>query len=166
MYRTGLGYTDFKKEAGDNIKKMLKPEIDEMKEWEQQPDVQEYIKQVKTLRSSWIYEDALALRDISKSKVEKKNVGFVKNMENEEQCNTRMNNYGLYLEDGDFEYWMPACVIDKDTPEYRRKCMRMLWILSRFTEWGEMDWAFVVGEYEVLLKLVEEDKTNWEDREL
>ena len=81
----------------------------------------------------------------------------------EEAIDLRMNDYGLYLEDGDFEKYQPCCYynggyttdeweklkIESDklyntttpgTIEYDRQELRITWIKGRFIIWFSDEW--------------------------
>lgn len=52
----------------------------------------------------------------------------------------RCEEYSNFLEEGDFEYFQPCCYMDRNTSEFKRKLLRALWIINRFTEWKGTDW--------------------------
>ena len=69
----------------------------------------------------------------------------------------RLQYYGIFLNEGDFEYWMPCCFIDKTSQEWNKKKseadlldinstksktekIRTVWIKNRFTEYDGEKW--------------------------
>ena len=68
----------------------------------------------------------------------------------------RMEGYGLYLDEGDFEKFQPICYMDKHSKEFLKlkeeaklisisddavKETRRLWILNRFTDYQSDEWV-------------------------
>ena len=68
----------------------------------------------------------------------------------------RMEGYGLYLDEGDFEKFQPVCYMDKHSKEFLKlkeeaklisisddavKETRRLWILNRFTDYQSDEWV-------------------------
>jgi len=69
----------------------------------------------------------------------------------------RLQYYGIFLNEGDFEYWMPCCFIGKTSLEWNKKKsesdlldinsakskkekIRIVWIKNRFTEYEGEEW--------------------------
>ena len=82
--------------------------------------------------------------------------------------NERMEFYGLFLNDGDFEKYQKYCYMDKDTVEFRKakyevdklkiegtwqEQARVLWIKNRFTEYNGYWWKYYLVELWYVLKL-------------
>lgn len=72
------------------------------------------------------------------------------------ELNIRMNFYGEFLQDGDFEKYQPACYMDQKSEEFQELLIdaqaipqsddpvseaRRFWILSRFTEYQGAEWT-------------------------
>lgn len=72
-----------------------------------------------------------------------------------EMFELRLEEYGLYLDEGDFEKFQPACYMDKNSTEFLKlkenaklipisdepvKETRRLWILNRFTYYQSEEW--------------------------
>jgi len=60
---------------------------------------------------------------------------------------TRLQEYGLYLKDNDFEKYQPFCYINHDSLEYmlglreaEAELTRALWISQRFTTYYDIAW--------------------------
>ena len=66
----------------------------------------------------------------------------------------RMEQYGAYLQEGDFEEWQPFCYIDKDSPEFKIAKVRALWIMSRFEVYCSIEWKKLLVEKNELLKSI------------
>jgi hypothetical protein len=87
----------------------------------------------------------------------------------------RIELYGLFLEEVDFEYWQPCCYLDETSSEYEQKKqemnylstnvlpnltsdenilkkLRILWIMNRFTKYREEKWHEIIAEMEKLLE--------------
>ena len=74
----------------------------------------------------------------------------------------RMETYGLYLEEGDFEKFQPVCYMDRHSEEFLKlkdiansipininhvKETRRLWILNRFTVYRSKEWIKLRDAY-------------------
>lgn len=87
------------------------------------------------------------------------------------QLDRRMEFYGEFLEDGDFEKWQPCCYMSHLNPIWQLKKfeanaiaesddpkieIRRLWILNRFTKYKSPEW-------DVLLEKIKQtlEKTGW-----
>ena len=81
-----------------------------------------------------------------------------------DEFDTRLEYYSKFLEDGDFEYWEPICFMDRNTPEFRRKLMRALWIINRFTEWKGTNWKQLNMKIKALQPYILKDiEYGWKD---
>ena len=154
MYSPALPYKDYNEGRAIIGAHMGRDFLEEKRKLvilEEDPLVKEYIAECKELRKNWIYVDALV-------KINREgNEHFIKEEWFSRGFDERPDRYGLFQSEDDFEYWQPVTTMDKNTPEYRIKYLRMLWIISRFPEWGEMEWAFMMTEYEALMKIVREE---------
>jgi len=81
----------------------------------------------------------------------------------------RMEGYGLYLNEGDFEKFQPVCYLDKHSQKFLKlheqvkliqilddpvKETRRLWILNRFTNYQSDEWKKLRDQHtEALLKI-------------
>ncbi len=81
----------------------------------------------------------------------------------------RMEGYGVYLNEGDFEKFQPMCYLDKHSPEFLKlheqvkliqisddpvKEARRLWILNRFTNYQSDEWKKLRDQqHETILKI-------------
>ena len=81
----------------------------------------------------------------------------------------RMEAYGLFLNEGDFEKFQPVCYIDKHSQEYLKlhdqvkliqisddpiKETRRLWILNRFTNYQSEEWKKLRDkQFETIVKI-------------
>ena len=54
------------------------------------------------------------------------------------KLDTVMNHYSRFLDDGDFEKYMP--MIHSPDP---RELTRIAWIMNRFTEYGSEEWNLI-----------------------
>lgn len=70
----------------------------------------------------------------------------------------RLEEYGLFLQEGDFEKWQPVCYMDKDSDEFLKlreeanqipksdnteEEVRRLWILLRFPVYVGKEWGII-----------------------
>jgi len=73
-----------------------------------------------------------------------------------------MNQYSIYLHDGDFEKYQPNINLNPHTREYliqaldaERELTRALWIMNRLTRYGDVHWTLlnkeVATHYEMIL---------------
>jgi hypothetical protein len=85
----------------------------------------------------------------------------------------RMETYGLYLEEGDFEKFQPVCYMDRHSEEFLKlkdiansipininhvKETRRLWILNRFTVYRSKEWIKLRDAHcESILKISDSD---------
>ena len=53
-------------------------------------------------------------------------------------CDKVMEHYSKFLNEGDFEKYMP--MLDKPEP---RELTRIAWIFNRFTEYGSEEWNLI-----------------------
>ena len=75
--------------------------------------------------------------------------------------NNRLNNYSLFLLDGDFEYWQPLVYMDKNTVEYKIRLLRSLWIQNRFTEFKSRAWEGLDNQIKELVLFLKQKKLKW-----
>ena len=74
----------------------------------------------------------------------------------------RLETYGLYLEDGDFEKFQPACYMDRHSEEFLKLKniansipisndpvheTRRVWLLNRFTDYRSKEWIKLRDAY-------------------
>lgn len=104
-----------------------------------------------------------------------------------EEENKRIEEYGLWLNDGDFEKWQPCCYYDggyteqewdklkleawsmepdvllcPSDPEYKRQWCRIMWIRARFFVFLSNEWRLHNDKYvPVFESIIDYLMTNW-----
>jgi len=65
-----------------------------------------------------------------------------------------VEDYALFLHEGDFEKFQPYCYMKKHTDEYYKGCLiaeqeltRALWIRQRFTTYLDIDWQEINSRF-------------------
>jgi len=76
---------------------------------------------------------------------------------NEIMCpDNLIDNYGHFLQEGDFEHWQKYCYME-DCKEKRREHLRAMWILSRFYLFGSYEWSQETITRNALWEIVKHD---------
>ena len=94
---------------------------------------------------------------------------FYNHGQEDKMLELRMEGYGLYLDEGDFEKFQPVCYMDKHSKEFLKlkdeaklisisddpvKETRRLWILNRFSDYQSDEWVNLRTKYlETILKI-------------
>ena len=95
------------------------------------------------------------------------------------QFEDRLETYGSFLNDGDFEYWQPCCYenngekrieamslkpdqsLDPQSFEYKRQRKRIFWIQSRFTTYQSPEWKDLIDKYDSIVLTNENSPSGW-----
>ena len=103
-------------------------------------------------------EDVCKILDYDVETMDKKHreYCFYNHGQEEKMLELRIEGYGLYLDEGDFEKFQPVCYMDKHSKEFLKlkeeaklisisddavKETRRLWILNRFTDYQSDEWV-------------------------
>ena len=103
-------------------------------------------------------EDVCKILDYDIETMDKKHreYCFYNHGQEDKMLELRMEGYGLYLDEGDFEKFQPVCYMDKHSKEFLKlkeetklisisddsvKETRRLWILNRFSDYQSNEWV-------------------------
>ena len=110
-------------------------------------------------------KNPLTVDEIEKLRLEKWNCKENKDF----QFQDRLEIYGSFMDDGDFEYWQPCCYendeekrieamslkpdqsLDPQSFEYRRQKKRIFWIQSRFVSYQSHEWKKLINKYDSII---------------